>query len=397
MIRRNVGAAVLFVVVSSLLFSGCARPRSLSELGEDALDRGQGYESVLFWHVKVLDRTGTISSRPRFLIYRPGPDDKNFEKPAPEPVVVKGEWTKQDGVSVFDAMVFAAAKPETYLFKDVSFFLYTEYVPNYYGGRSQERDMTFTVPLSRVCAVEPGKLFYLGEVTVEFLKEEKTGYTYRVSLAREDNDLHGVVKQFRESYPGLFKQFNKTVDTPSCKALFIENFAANKYGWTVSPGDKRVFSHFSDGKFLIQSKSDGCHWAGIVPSFDKPRDFDIELVSAAKSKADALGHGLSFGLDRENAYAFFISGMREAKVELYRNGEPQSEPVLVKEVAASKPAETMTNRQKIEVRGDMLRYSVNGQYVGEIKNELEGKDWFLGLAVCGKQTVEFDQLKLIEQ
>ncbi|HEX9021451.1 MAG TPA: hypothetical protein VF903_09335 [Nitrospirota bacterium] len=397
---RKEAAAVLFVigVLLFLLASGCARPRSLSELGDDALDSGQGYQSVLFWHVKVLDRTGTIGSRPRFLIYRPSKQgENNFDKPVPEPLAVKGEWTKQDGALVFDAMVFAAARPDTYLFKDVAFFLYTEYVPNYYGGRSQERDVTFTVPFSRVCALDASKLFYLGEVVIEFLKEQKAGYSYHVSLVRDDNDFQDAVKQFRESYPGLFKRFNKTADTPSCKVLFMENFSSNTQGWALSTGDRRASSSFSGGKYLVQSENDGCHWAGITPSFDQPHDFDVELVSEAKSKADALGHGLSLGVDRENIYNFLTTGNGEAKVELYRNGESQPDPVPGKAVASGKPSETMTTRQKIEARGDTLRYFVNDQYVGEIKNELAGNGWFLGLAVCGKQRVEFDQLKLIEQ
>jgi hypothetical protein len=39
------------------------------------------------------------------------------------------------------------------------------------------------------------------------------------------------------------------------------------------------------------------------------------------------------------------------------------------------------NRQKIEVRDDMLRYYVNDTYIGEIKSVLDMKEWFLDLTV----------------
>jgi hypothetical protein len=398
--KKLYGPALLVILSLLALIAGCARPRSLSMLDDDVLSRDQGYESIVFWRVKVLDKTGTIKSRPRFSIFRPGPvkqEEHSFDKPIPEPAAVKGEWTKQDGNSVFEAMVFAASKPEEYLFKDVTFPLYTDYVPNYYTGRYEEREVTFTVPLSRVCTIPTGKLVYLGEISIEFLKEDRAGYAYRVHIVQENNDFNDAVKQFREAYPGLFRRFNKTVDSASWKVLFIENFVMNKNAWTVPAGDKHVFSELSDGKYLMQSKNDECHWSGIMPSFDRPQNFDIELVSTGKSEADAQGFGLAVGNDRDNAYNFLVGGNGQAKVELYKNGELQPALIPWKDVAAGKASETMVSRQKIEARGDILRYFVNDEYVGEIKNEFEMKDWFLGLAVCGRQTVAFDQLRLIER
>jgi hypothetical protein len=397
---KRTGIPVFFAVLLLLIgAAGCARPRSLSGLEEDALNPEQGFESVVFWRVKVLDRTGTISSRPRFLVERPGPSkqgEHTFDKPVHEPVTASGEWTKQGGVSVFETMVFAAAKPDGYLFKDVAFFLYTDYLPNYYTGGSEEREVSFPVPLSRFCAIPPGKAVYLGEISIEFLKEERAGYLYRVHVVQESNDFNDAVKQFREAYPSLFKRFSKTVDTASWKIMFLDDFASNRHGWTIPAGDRHVVSEFTGGKYRIRSKNDECHRAGILPAFDRPQNFDIELVSTGRTNVDTQGYGLVFGSDRENAYNFLITGTGRAKVELYQNG---SQPALIpwNDASAGKASETTANRQKIEARGDMLRYYVNDRYVGEIRNELDGKDWFLGLVVCGKQTVEFDRLKLIER
>ena len=401
LLRKKTGVLVFIVLLLVLvLTSGCARPRSLSVLDEDSLNREQGFESVVFWRVKILDKTGTITSHPRFSIYRPGPSkegEPNFDKPIPEHTDVGGEWTKRDGISVFEGMVFAASKPEEYLFKNVTFFLYTDYLPNYFTGRYEERDVVFTVPLSRLCTIPHGKLVYLGEIVIEFLKEEKTGYSYRVTFGQESNNFNDAVKQFRDAYPGLFKRFNRSVEPATWKILLVENFNASESAWTVPAGDKKVYAGFSNGKYIIQSKNDECHWADNTPAFDRPQDFDIELVSTRKLKAAVQGYGLALGSDRENAYNFLIAGSGQAKIELYKNGDSYPALVTGKEGAVEKASDIPVNRQKLEARGDILRYYLNDRFIGEIKNELDMKAWYLGLAVCGKQTVEFDQFKLIER
>ena len=398
--------AVHFTIcVAVLMFfasvTGCARPSSLSELDDDVLSSEKGFESVVFWRVRVIDKTGTITSRPRFAIYRPRHTKEgatDFDERIFDSLTVEGDWSKQEGLPTFETMVFAASKADEYLFQDVSFFLYTDYPPNYWsGGRSIEKDVFFTVPLNRLCTIPRGRLVYLGEISIEFLKEERAGYSYRVHFVQDTADFHDAVKQFRESYPGLFKRFNRTVDTGSWKVLLIEHFAANDNGWTIPTGDKRVSADFKKGKYILQSSDEGCHWAGITPSFEKPGDFDIELAGMANMKDDTQGYGLALGNDRDNAYNFLVSGSGQAKAELYKNGEPQPEHTPWKDGADGKTPETTVNRLKLEVRADILKYYVNGRYIGEIKNELDMKDWFIGLAVCGRQTVSFDQLTLTER
>ncbi len=304
---------------------------------------------------------------------------------------------KTGRIPVFESMVAAASKPETYLFKNATFFLYTDYLPNYFTGRYEERSVFFTVPLNRLCTIPSGKLVYLGEILIEFLKEEKAGYSYRVTIVQDSDNFNDAVKQFRESYPGLFKRFDRSVEPVSWKILLVDNFNANENAWAVPSGDKHVYAGFSNGEYSIQSKNDECHWAGITPSFNRPHNFDIELVSAGTSKADVQGYGLALGNDRENAYNFLFTGSGQAIIELYKNGDSQPSLVTGKEGAVEKSFDSPIIRQKIEARGDILRYYLNDRLIGEIKNELDMKAWYLGLAVCGKQTVEFDQFKLIER
>lgn len=81
----------------------------------------------------------------------------------------------------------------------------------------------------------------------------------------------------------------------------------------------------------------------------------------------------------------------------YRNGEARAEPILWKEAPVEKADGNTASRQKVEMRGETLRYLVNDQVVGELKNALDLKEWFLGVTVCGKQTVEFSKLRVIER
>jgi hypothetical protein len=392
--KRKVFALALFFILCAMA-GGCARPRSLEELNDDELDTGRGFESVVMWRVTVLDRTGTIHSNPLFSLSRPGLSprgERNFDGPIPERSAVSGTWTKQDGLSAFDAMAVVAARPGEYLFKDASFYLYTDYVPNYYTGGSEERDVDLSIPLYRLCAVPPGKLLYLGEISIEILKAERNRYTYKVRFIQESNASNDAGKRFHETYPGLYRRFNKTVDTASWKVFFIENFTSNGNGWAVPSGDKRVDAEFGRGKYIMRSGNDECHVSGIVPVFDKPRDFDIELVSTSRTTGVSRGRGLALGSGPDNAYHFLVSGAGEANIELSKDGEHQALPAPGTGVGIANAV-----RQRLEARGDTIRYFVNDRYAGEIKNELDGKDWFVGLEVCGKQTVEFDQLTLIEQ
>ena len=49
------------------------------------------------------------------------------------------------------------------------------------------------------------------------------------------------------------------------------------------------------------------------------------------------------------------------------------------------------------ITSELLYGTLNYQFVGEVRNELDLHVWFLGIEVCGKQTAEFGRLKLIEQ
>jgi hypothetical protein len=402
--RKEIGVLIMTVMIASILLSSaaCAPHRALSELDDDVLYTEKGYESIVFWRLRVQDKTGTISSRPRMAIYH-SKDTKEmaqrFDSRTGETLMVDGGWTKQEGLSRFDSLVYTAARPDEYLFKEINFFMYTVRHPNYWSaGRSEEQDIYFTVPLHRRCTVPAGKLVYLGEIVVDFLKEEKSRYSYRVSVIQDETDLNNATKEFREAYPGLFKRFNKTVEKAAWKVYLVDQFASNENGWAVPASDKHVHAQFRDKKYMIQSKNDDCHVAGMSPSFGWPQQFDLELVSARTSDGvNAQDHGFLFGPDRDNGYYVLVSATGQARIDLYKEGEVRSAPIPSQIPSTGTMAQRKVDRQRMEVRGDVLRYYVNDQFIGEIKNEFDMKAWSFGLTVCGRQTVAFDQLTLIEQ
>jgi hypothetical protein len=398
------GALIMAVMIACVLLSlaGCAPHRALSELDDDVLYTEKGYASVVFWRLRVQDKTGTISSRPRIAIYRSKNTEdvtQRFDSGTRETLMVPGSWTKQEGLSQFNSPVFTAARPDEYLFRDIDFFLYTGRQPSYWAtGRPEDKDIYFTVPLHRRCTVPAGKLVYLGEIVVDFLKEERSGYSYQVNVIQDEADQNNATKEFREAYPGLFKRFNKTVEKAPWKVTLVEQFASNGNGWSVPAADKHVRAQFKDRKYMVQSKNDDCHVAGIAPTFGWPQQFDLELVSTRTSDSvNAQDHGFLFGPDRDNGYHVLVSATGQARVELYKDGEARSVPIPEHGPAAGTSAQRTVNRQRMEVRGDVLRYYLDDQFIGEIKNEFDMKAWSFGLTVCGRQTVVFDQLTLIEQ
>jgi hypothetical protein len=401
---KKISVLIMVVMIAGIVLNSaaCAPHRALSELDDDVLYTEKGYESIAFWRLRVQDKTGTISSRPRITIYNQKDTrdvTQRFDSRTRETLMVTGSWTKEEGLSRLDSLVFTAARPDEYLFKDIDFFLYTVRQPSYWAtGQPQDKDMYFTVPLHRRCTIPSGKLVYLGEIVVDFLKVDRSGYSYRVTVIQDDAGLNTATKEFREAYPGLFKRFNKTVEKAPWKVTLVEQFASNGNGWSVPAADKHVRAQFKDRKYMVQSKNDDCHVAGIAPTFGWPQQFDLELVSTRTSDSvNAQDHGFLFGPDRDNGYHVLVSATGQARVELYKDGEARSVPIPEHGPAAGTSAQRTVNRQRMEVRGDVLRYYLDDQFIGEIKNEFDMKAWSFGLTVCGRQTVVFDQLTLIEQ
>jgi hypothetical protein len=389
--------------VLAFVLAGCTAGRALLNLRDnDTLDADKGYTSVVFWRMRVVDRSETFHRQPRLFVYRPagaGQGPERYDRLTLERVDAEGTWEKENGVPVYEALVAVQARPGEYLFKDTDFYLYTARVTNYGTMRKYDdvdREMYLTVPVGRTFTVASGTLTWLGDVTIEISLPDKRQYVSSVRIAQDDAGRESAAKRFREAYPGLYRRFNRNVEPGRSNQLVIENFYNNRYGWDLPVADKAAEASFESGFYELKSRNDACHVASLVSALEKRPNADVDLVSSVVSGDDTAGFGLWLGVDRENAYAFLASGIGGAAVELYRDGDVHSTPVPWTRGSATGTG-PKSRRLKVEVRGDMLRYFVDDTLVGEVKNELKGTDWSIGVGACGKQSVRFDRLVVTER
>lgn len=383
-----------------LLTVGCAGSRSLTRMYEDVMDEGNEIETALFWRVEVIDRTSSLKSSPRFYMYHPeetksgdtwhGDLVREFER-------AMGDWRMKNGVSYLEDLVVAESTSSQYLFKEVDLYLYTKTYSNQWTDRIESRELYFTGSINRACTIPPEKLTYLGVVTIEFTGMKGEQYLYRTRFSQDRKDFDEDVKLLRERYPVLSEQFDQRIEAARCNLVFIEDFKNNIHRWPTNIKRKNSTARITRGTLTMQSKNNACHREMIRPSFELPDNFDVELVSRWKEGVDDRGYGLALGRDRRNAYGFHVSADGSSNVGLFKKNKHQHDPVEWKSSTATRGGGKSINRQKVAVRGDRLIYYVNGTLVGETVKDIDAGEWAVGVTVCGKQEVSFDQLTIVER
>jgi|GEM_PF-5372807 len=387
-------------LLCALLAVGCAGNRSLTRMYEDITDEGHEIETALFWRVEVIDRTSSLKSSPRFSIYHPEettPGDtwqgdlvREFER-------ATGDWRKKNGASYLEDLIVAESASAQYLFKEVDLYLFTKTYSNQWTDRIESRELYFTGSINRACSIPPGKLAYLGVVTIEFTGMKGERYLYRTRFSQDREDFDKDVKLLRERYTVLSEQFDQRIESARCNLVFIEDFKNNIHRWPTNVKRRHSTARITRGALTLHSKSDACHREVIRPSFEMPDNFDVELVSRWKEGVDNRGYGLALGRDRRNAYGFHVSADGSSNVGLFKKNKHQHDPVAWKSGTAKRGDGQSINRQKIAVRGDRLTYYVNGAIVGEMVKDMDIEEWAVGVTVCGKQEVAFDQLTIVER
>ncbi len=388
-------------LLCALLTVGCAGSRSLTRMYEDVMDEGNEIETALFWRVELIDRTSSLKSSPRFYIYHPeepksgdawhGDLVREFER-------VTGDWRMKNGASYLEDLVVAESASPMYLFKEIDLYLYTKtYYNQWRQNRIENREVYFSGSINRACSVPPEKLVYLGVVTIEFTGMKGEQYLYRTRFSQDREDYDKDVKLLRERYPVLTEQFDQRIETARCNLLFIEEFKNNIHRWPTGIKRRHSTARITRGTLTLQSQNDACHREVIRPSFALPDNFDVELVSRWTEGIDDRGYGLALGRDRRNAYGFHVSADGSSNVGLFKKGKHQHDPVARRSSTANRGDGKRMNRQKVEVRGDRLTYSVNGKHVGEMVKDMDIEEWAFGVTVCGNQAVSFDQLTIVER
>ncbi|MFN8257130.1 MAG: hypothetical protein U0W24_15650 [Bacteroidales bacterium] len=181
----------------------------------------------------------------------------------------------------------------------------------------------------------------------------------------------------------------KVYDVDKNKVIFEDNFSKPSEQWNAE-SDISFESGFNDGKLTITSNYDNeCNW----PKSDKyliSDNCEIELTSVWIS-GELANYGLMLMVDGDNYYSFEYQNNGEARLVESRNNNY----VYVQEYVKTpfegdgKTAQT----QKIIIKEGQISYFINNQKIKEVSAN-QSFPCYLGLRVCGKQTVAFDKLTI---
>lgn len=223
---------------------------------------------------------------------------------------------------------------------------------------------------------------------IAYLEKAETSYdkaiTEKLSALAVDDGHREVRKQAAALLAKLgFDAFRNI--------LFLENFELNKRTWINS---SRNYDFFYNDEFLFGAEEGGCEDQFMKSPLYLPRNFDLELVSTWKSGSSSDAYGVLIGRDESNFDTFGISSSGQAIVRATRDAESAPELLAWTNVPAMNLNGAAPNRVRVEARGDTWNYYVNDAFVGTVASTLNTSSYSIGLRVCGKQMVVFDQLKI---
>lgn len=402
----NCKYSIFFVLLALLI--GCASTHPIRELKKDIIDQKDGYQSLAFWRIRVIDRVNTFSSNnskriPKFHIY----NDLEYEK---NPVAwllkpykigpnlgtdffsgdtLQGGWIKRNGVGYLDELIVAELKPGDYSIESTNFYIDTYYDCGNTGITYFRVDNYFGFP-----TIFPDRMMYLGTFDIEFISKKRGTYTYNYNHNIDNQNFNKDLESFMDKYPKLYSQFKGKVDI--YPYIVYDKFGLNSKRWPVTRDSTSCTAKVWQDEYLVDSKDTLSHWLGFTLPKDMPDNFDIELESRWQKGVNHYGHGITLGSDINNGYHFEVSGNGGACVWLYHKDEGPAETLIDwKDNICNISNGNITNVHKVEVRGDVIQYYINGKYIGTIKTIIKNfSKGYIGVSINNKQTVAFDNLKI---
>ncbi len=187
----------------------------------------------------------------------------------------------------------------------------------------------------------------------------------------------------------------KIVDlTQKDKIIFEESFNPPTQNWNP----KKVFERsaaFENGKYVFAANKIGyCLWNDIPLENLESMDFDITLTSQWIEGNKENNYGISFLEDDNNYISFEFQANGKARYIISHSGSYSDTGTDINTNIFSTGKEK--HKQIIKIRGKKFEYYVNDVFVskGKFKNIDIRK---IGVRVCGKQTVAFDELIIDEK
>lgn len=412
---------VIHILIFLVLISSCSINKSMLKLNTDSINIKEGYSSIVLWRIRIKDRI-SIKNDPDIFIYQLKKSDNgatdaeivrlNYNiwnggessgEGSYRPYYKKVNYVEKDGVWYSDYLVMTEAKPKEYYFSKLYFLIgISSSTTTTIGGTITSTTTTFLEPpINKAIFISPNRLVYLGVFDMELNSKENNNYNYTLNISQGQDNFKEDIKSFQNLYPTLYEQFKDNMEFANWYPSLIEEFYTNANGWLQGEG-KDYSANMYLGYYWIENKDDNnCRLQTINAPIDMKKDYDIELKSELKKKEMSSGdndkYGLMFGEDIKNSYQFGIAEDGESVIWQYVDGKYVAIPDKWKTGTAIINKRGDKNNQKIEIRGNKFKYYINGQYLGEIKNEIAIADWKVGVVVCGRQKVAFDRLTILKR
>ncbi|MDY6904292.1 MAG: hypothetical protein SWH61_06375 [Thermodesulfobacteriota bacterium] len=166
------------------------------------------YQSVVIWRLQIEDRTkkNTIQPLKRSLFHKLSP---RFFIQGPETYKI-GEirsthenWTADDDPALYDGLYIARAIPGNHK-------IYRLRIP--FVLNSLAKNEWVDIPLDITITIPPDQLRFLGTFTIKNLQlvswDKSPVFSYDMEFYK--NDGTEAIRQFKQYYPEVYKQFQKT-------------------------------------------------------------------------------------------------------------------------------------------------------------------------------------------
>lgn len=393
----------LFIMASHV---GCVATNSIRELRKD--NTIPPTRSVVFWKVRITDRTRTLAHGrkeriPRLYFKRLDVDNYGSSRDV-SPCPVKNDpsgqatengWMKTNDSDRFDGLMAISLDPGRYHMRTLFF-------PIDHGAARSDMPR-LSIPVNRLIKIMPDKLYYLGSfnVVVERIANGECLYSFAID---SDDSRQADMENFTSNFPDLSKSFGDKPVLNRPLAYYSYDFS---YDIKIFPDFIRtneVLAEINLDKkgrsYIIQrfSEDEGYHYVTgkRAHNLSSGDSFTIEWESKWVEGVNHLPYGLLLGTNPQNAYYFAVSGNEKSAVFLKRNDIWLNRPCDWKNGTAKAGDGVTSNHHKVEFSGNRITYSVNDKNIAEFDNSLAFDSFVVGLFVAGKESIVFDDI-IIEQ
>lgn len=172
------------------------------------------------------------------------------------------------------------------------------------------------------------------------------------------------------------------------RTLFNEDFSDNEKHWEMKK-DFEKLSYLQDNTYVFQNNSeDYCHWTDIPVKIRG--NYEVRAEHSWQ-KGELQDYGIMLMQDDTHYFAFEVRNDGSAR---YIQSENDEYPYIGDYIPARKLYHSkQKNEQKVLIKGNKFIYFLNDQKIAEsdLKNLKLNS---IGLRVCGRQTVAFNQISV---